>query len=253
MSPFAGELIGTTILLLLGNGVVANVVLAQTKGNDSGWLVIAAGWGFAVFSAVLCVSDASGAHLNPAVTIGLALAGEFSWMSVPSYLGAQMLGAFIGACLVYVVHLPHYQVTNDANLKLATFCTSPAIHRWSTNMICEALATFVLVYTVLMGQSPSFSFPSATPEPVEVGLGSVGAIPVGLVVLAIGLCLGGPTGYAINPARDLAPRIAHAILPISNKRDSNWSYAAVPVLGPLLGALLAAGLYLAFDVALPVE
>ena len=247
---YLAEFIGTAILLLLGNGVVANVLLGETKGQGSGWIAISAGWGLAVFVAVLCVKDVSGAHINPAVTIGLAVADEFGWKDVPAFIAAQMAGAFFGASLVYLFYKSHYDQTEDADLKLATFSTAPAIRTLPRNFFCELIATFVLVYAVLLTADASFT-PSFTPgagpaDPdVKVGLGSIGALPVGLVVFAIGLCLGGTTGYAINPARDLGPRIAHAVLPIAGKRDSDWSYAAVPVLGPIAGGVLAALLFLA--------
>ena len=222
------ELIGTAILILLGNGVVANVVLNKTKGNSSGWIVITLGWGMAVFTAVLCVAEFSGAHLNPAVTIGLAMAGTFPWDQVATYIGAQLLGAAIGATLVWIIHKDHFDVTEDKGAKLAVFSTSPAISNTLPNLFTEMAGTFVLVFAVLYMVAP------------DVGLGAINALPVGLVVLGIGLCLGGPTGYAINPARDLGPRIMHALLPVSNKGKSDWSYAWIPVVGPILGGILAA-------------
>ncbi len=241
MNAYLAEFVGTLILVLLGNGVVANVVLSKTKGHDAGWIVITAGWGFAVFVAVLCVVEFSGAHLNPAVTFGLAVAEDFKWPLVPGYVSAQMAGGFMGAVLVYLCYKDHYDATEDADAKLATFCTAPAIRSLPRNIFCETVATFVLVAAVLLAVSPNFEIPGLpTPGKVEVGLGSLGAFPVGIVVFSIGLSLGGTTGYAINPARDLAPRIAHAVLPIRGKRDSNWSYALVPALAPLLGGILAA-------------
>ena len=243
MHPYLAEFIGTAILIFLGNGVVANVLLTQTKGHGSGWLVICAGWGFAVFTAVLCVGEFSGAHINPAVTIGLAVAKQ-EWADVPGFLCAQMAGAIFGAMLVYVCYKQHYDATDDADLKLGTFCNAPAIRSPLRNFFCELSATFVLVYAVLLTVPPKFTLADGG-EPIKVGLGSIGAIQVGLVVFAIGLCLGGTTGYAINPARDLGPRIAHAILPIAGKRDSDWSYAAIPVIGPIAGGIAAALLYLA--------
>jgi len=247
MNVYVAELIGTAMLILLGNGVVANVVLEKTKGNASGWIVITFGWGMAVFVAVFCVMDISGAHINPAVTVGLAAAGKFPWSQVGGYVAAQMLGALIGAVLVFLFYADHYRATEDADAKLATFCTAPAIRSPIRNLFCEIVGTFVLVFAVLMATGPSLTFDAATgsgPLPTaKLGLGAIGALPVGLLVFAIGLCLGGTTGYAINPARDLAPRIAHAVLPIPAKRDSDWSYAWVPVLGPVLGALVAAGLF----------
>jgi len=231
MTPFLAEIIGTAILVLLGDGVVANVVLNKTKGNDSGWIVITFGWGLAVFAAVFIVGPISGAHLNPAVTLGLALAGGFSWDLVPGYIAAQMIGAFLGAFLVWLHYYPHFAVTKDKADKLAVFCTAPAIRTSWWNLVSEFLGTFVLVFGVLHISSP------------DVGLGALDALPVGLLVLVIGLGLGGSTGYAINPARDLGPRLAHALLPIAGKGDSDWSYAWIPVLGPILGGLAAAGVY----------
>ena len=242
MDPYLAEFIGTALLILLGNGVVANVVLSETKGHDSGWIVICAGWGFAVFTAVACVGEFTGAHINPAVTIGLAAAGELESSLVPGYICAQMLGAIVGAVLVYLFYRNHYDVTPDKDAKLATFCTAPNIRSLPTNFFCEAVATFVLIYAVLLTVEPTIP---ADGQIVKVGLGSLGAVRVGIYVFAIGLSLGGTTGYAINPARDLGPRIAHALLPIKDKRDSDWSYAPIPVVGPIAGALLAAALFLA--------
>lgn len=248
MPSFYGELIGTALLILLGNGVVANVVLPKTKGAQSGWIVIAFGWAMAVFVAVWCSAEMSGAHLNPAVTLGLAWAGRFEWALAPTYLGAQMLGALLGAVLVWVVYRDHYAASHDGDAQLATFSTSPAIRNPLNKAVCEAIGTFVLVYAVLSAADPAFDLPSvaaAGQEAPRLGLGTLGALPVGLLVLAIGLSLGGPTGYAINPARDLGPRIAHALLPLSSKRDSDWSYAWVPILGPCVGAIAAATLHVA--------
>jgi glycerol uptake facilitator protein len=241
MDPYLAEFVGTAILILLGNGVVANVVLNRTKGHQAGWIVISAGWGFAVFVGVLCVAEFSGAHLNPAVSIGFALAEKIAWAKVPGYIGAQMAGAFLGTVLVYLCYKDHYDATEDADAKLGTFCTGPAIRSLPRNVLCEAVGTFILVAAGLLAVETSFRLPEmADTESVKVGLGSLGALPVGLVVFSIGLSLGGTTGYAINPARDLAPRLAHQILPIQGKRDSDWSYAFVPVIGPILGAILAA-------------
>jgi glycerol uptake facilitator protein len=243
MNVYLAEFLGTAILILMGNGVVANVVLERTKGHDAGWMVICAGWGFAVYTAVLCVGEISGAHINPAVTLGVALAGRFEWAMVPGYVAAQMLGAFAGATLVYLFYRSHYEVTSDADGKLATFSTGPNIRHTGINFFSEMVATFVLVYAVLLINDPSVALPGlGGGEPVAIGLGSIGAIRVGLIVFAIGLSLGGTTGYAINPARDLGPRLAHAVLPIPGKRDSDWGYAAIPVVGPLVGAALAAWL-----------
>jgi glycerol uptake facilitator protein len=231
MSPFFGELIGTALLILLGDGVVANVVLKNTKGSNSGWIVITMGWAMAVFVGVLVASGASGAHLNPAVTLSLAAAGKFSWGKVPLYLVAQMLGACVGAFLVWLQYKSHFDVTDNKDLKLAVFCTGPQIRSQLSNIISEAIGTFVLVFAVLHISSP------------KGGLGSLDALPVALVVLVIGLSLGGTTGYAINPARDLGPRLMHALLPIPNKRDSDWAYAWIPVASPIIGGLLAVLIY----------
>jgi glycerol uptake facilitator protein len=228
MSTFVAEIVGTAMLLLLGNGVVANVLLKHTKGEGSGWLVIATAWGAAVFVAVATVAPISGAHINPAVTLGLAVAGSFPWADVPRYWTAQMIGAAVGATLVWLTYRQHYERTDDADAKLATFCTSPAVKSPLDNFFSETIGTFVLVLAVLKMSAPAS------------GLGAMDALPVALVVLAIGLSLGGTTGYAINPARDLGPRIAHALLPIPSKRDADWSYAWIPILGPLTGAVLAA-------------
>lgn len=219
------------MLVLLGDGVVANVVLNKTKGQNSGWIVISFGWAMAVFVGVYCSASASKAHLNPAVTLAFAVVGRLAWSKVLMYLGAQMLGAMAGALACWLAYRRHFNETDDANAKLAVFCTGPAIRSYGDNLLTETIGTFVLIWGVLFIASPGSS------------LGALDALPVGLLVLAIGLCLGGPTGYAINPARDLGPRIMHAILPIPRKRDSDWGYAWVPVLGPLIGALLAAAAF----------
>ncbi len=246
MELYTAEFIGTIILILMGNGVVANVVLRQTKGHDGGWIAITAGWGFAVFTAVLCVGDISGAHLNPAVTIGIAIAqaGDFSWALVPGYIAAQMLGGIAGGMLVYAFYWAHYEATEDPDLIRGTFCNTPSIRNLPLNLFSEIIATFVLVYAVLCTSDPIATLPDGSEVPI--GLGSIGAFRVGIIVFAIGLSLGGTTGYAINPARDLGPRIAHALLPISSKGSSDWGYAPIPVIGPILGGALAAGLHLAF-------
>ncbi len=240
---FIAEFIGTAILILLGDGVVANVVLNKTKGNGGGWIVITAGWGMAVFVAVFCVRAASGAHLNPAVTIAIAASHRgIGWSQVPMYIAGQMLGAFVGACTVYLFYKDHFKVTEDANLKLAVFSTGPAIRNLGTAFFCEVIGTFLLVLPIFLMSDPNISFTlsSASAQSGKLGLGALGALPVGLLVFAIGMSLGGTTGYAINPARDLGPRIAHALLPIPGKRDSDWSYAWIPVAAPILGGLLAA-------------
>jgi glycerol uptake facilitator protein len=238
------ELIGTAIVVVLGNGVVANVLLAKTKGHGSGWIVIAFGWGMAVFVAVFCTSTYSGAHLNPAVTFAVAAAhrGGFPWSNVPPYLAAQMLGAFLGAVLVYLFYSAHFKATEDADAKLACFCTAPNIRNLPTACFCEVLATFMLVFPIFLMVDPAFAMDLGAPakQNVSLGLGALGALPVGLLVFAIGLSLGGTTGYAINPARDLGPRLAHALLPIPGKRDSDWGYSGIPVVAPFLGGLLAA-------------
>ncbi|MCG8391315.1 MAG: aquaporin family protein [Cytophagales bacterium] len=233
MSPFVSEIIGTAILLLLGNGVVANALLKGSKAFGSGWIVITFGWGIAVFMAVFIVGPYSGAHINPAVTVGLAAAGKFDWAQVPAYIAAQMIGALIGSSLVWVHYRLHYRDTEDPAMILATFSTGPAIRSTWDNLASEIIGTFVLVFAVLYITGPSMGG-----EPGS--LGSLDALPVALVVLGIGLSLGGPTGYAINPARDLGPRIAHALLPIANKGKSDWSYAWIPVAGPVAGGVLAA-------------
>ena len=232
MSPFLGEFIGTALLLYLGDAVVANVLLRGTKGHGAGWVAISVGWGLAVFVGVFVVAPFSGAHINPAVTLGLALAGKFAWAQVPMYLAAQFLGAAFGAFLVWLQYRDHFNATEDSNAQLGVFCTSPAIRNSVSNVISEILATFVLVFAVLYIAQP------------EVGLGALDAIPVALVVLVIGLCLGGTTGYAINPARDLSPRIMHTLLPIKGKRDSDWGYAWIPVIGPVVGGLLAGAAFI---------
>lgn len=252
MNPFLAEIIGTAILIILGGGVVANVILNKTKGHNSGWIVITMGWGMAVFTAVFIVGQFSGAHINPAVTLGLAVAGLFDWGMVPGYFGAQFLGAFIGAILVYLTYRDHFAATEDPGINLAVFSTIPEIRNYTSNTITEIIGTFVLIFGVLYLASPGFISMEGdllesivlNGQEIGFGLGALSALPVGLLVLAIGLSLGGPTGYAINPARDLGPRIAHAILPIPNKGDNDWAYSWVPVIGPCVGAVLAALLYL---------
>jgi glycerol uptake facilitator protein len=241
---FLAELIGTAILIILGDGVVANVVLAKTKGQGSGWIVITFGWGMAVFVAVFCVSTFSGAHLNPAVTLAIVAAqkGTVTWSQVPWFIGGQMLGAFIGGIIVYLFYNQHFKASDDADAKLAVFCTAPNIRSLPTAFFCEVVGTFMLVFPIFLMVEPSVAMELGAPtkQNMALGLGALGALPVGLLVFAIGLSLGGTTGYAINPARDLGPRLAHAVLPIPGKRDSDWGYAWIPVVAPLLGALLAA-------------
>ena len=248
MNPYYAEFIGTLLLVLLGNGVVANVILKDTKGEGGGWITITWGWGMAVFLAVLCTGEFSGAHINPAVTLGTALAGVFDWAKVPGYIVAQMLGALCGAGLVYGHYRQHFARTEDGDTKLACFSTGPAIRNVGSNLLSEVIGTLVLIFAVLYSHDAHWQSDFVLPSGVSattgtVGLGSLGALPVGLVVFAIGLSLGGTTGYAINPARDLGPRIAHALLPIPRKRDSDWGYAWIPVLGPLVGGALAALAY----------
>jgi glycerol uptake facilitator protein len=246
MHAYLAEFIGTALLVLLGNGVVANVVLPKTKGHGAGWIVISFGWGMAVFVAVWCVGPISDAHLNPAVSVGLATAGKIPWSLAVGYIAAQMLGAIVGAVLVFVFYRDHYAASDDAAAKLATFCTAPAIRNYPNNLFSELVGTMVLVLALLLAVDPSITMDSGvetlqpeSPGDMPLGLGALGALPVGLLVFSIGLSLGGTTGYAINPARDLGPRIAHALLPVPGKDDSDWPYAWVPVVGPLLGALLA--------------
>jgi len=240
MNPYLAEFIGTAILVIFGNGVVANVVLARTKGQNSGWIVITAGWGLAVFVGVFCSQAFSGAHLNPAVTLAMATAGKLASDKVAGYIIAQMLGGVIGGALVFVFYREHFKISEDANGKLACFCTAPNIRSLPQAFLCEVLGTFLLILPVFLMTDVKFPMTSGESQDVTIGLGTFGAIPVGLLVFAIGLSLGGTTGYAINPARDLGPRVAHAFLPVPGKRDSDWSYAWVPVVAPIVGGLLAA-------------
>lgn len=241
MIEYFAEFLGTMILILLGNGVVANVLLKNTKGENSGWIVITAGWGMAVFIAVLVVGPISGAHINPAVTLGLAFAGLFEWIKVAPFIISQMLGAMAGGALVYAFYRYHFLATDDPDSKMACFCTIPNIRKLPNNFLSEVIGTFVLVFAVLFINLPELEIDGI--GHAKVGLGSLEALPVGLLVFAIGLSLGGTTGYAINPARDLGPRLIHALFPIKNKRDSDWTYSWIPILGPSAGALIAAGLY----------
>lgn len=239
MTPFIAEFIGTALLILLGNGVVANVVLNGTKGNNSGWIVITTAWAFAVFVGVAVAGPVSGAHINPAVSIGLAVAGKFAWADVPTYVAAQMLGAMTGAFLVWLFYKDHFAQTEDEGGKLACFSTGPAIRNLGSNFISELIGTFVLMYVIFYLAGPSFE--SEVTGDAVIGLGTIGALPVAILVWAIGLSLGGTTGYAINPARDLGPRIMHAILPV--KGSSDWGYAWIPIVAPVIGAALAALLF----------
>jgi glycerol uptake facilitator protein len=242
MSPILAEFIGTTILVTFGNGVVANVLLAKTKGNNGGWIVITAGWALAVFVGVFSSQSFSGAHLNPAVTFAMAQAGKFAWADVTGYVLAQMAGGVVGGILVFLFYRAHFQATADGNIKLACFCTAPNIRGLGQAFFCEAFGTLLLVLPVFLMTDAKIKLPTAAGATSEViiGLGTLGALPVGLLVFAIGLSLGGTTGYAINPARDLGPRLAHAFLPVPGKRDSDWSYSWVPVIGPITGGVLAA-------------
>lgn len=235
MNNFLFELIGTAFLILLGDGVVANVVLNKTKGNNGGWIVITFGWAMAVFVGVYISAAQSGAHLNPAVSIALATAGKFDWANVPLYIAGQFAGAMTGALLVWLAYKKHFDATSDADAKLAVFCNSPAIRNTLSNLTTEIIGTFALLFGI-------FFITGA-----DAGLRSLDALPVALLILSIGLSLGGPTGYAINPARDLGPRIVHFILPIKNKRDSDWGYSWIPVVGPVIGGLIAALVFKAIN------
>jgi glycerol uptake facilitator protein len=244
MQSYLAELLGTMILVLLGDGVVANVLLQRSKGQNSGWIVITTGWGVAVAIAVYAVGRISGAHLNPAVTIALATIGSFSWAQVPGYIAAQMIGAFLGAVLVWLAYLPHWRETPDPGAKLGIFCTGPAIRSTGPNLITEIIGTAVLMFGILAIAANAQTL--ARPGDVDLSVVfSRGLQPllVGVLVLGIGLSLGGPTGYAINPARDLGPRLAHAILPIPGKGASDWGYSWIPVVGPIIGGIAGAGLY----------
>jgi glycerol uptake facilitator protein len=234
MNPFFAEFFGTAIIIVFGGGVVANVLLNNTKGHNSGWIVITFGWAVGVFTGVLIAAPHSGAHLNPAVTLALVIAHKFSLAQMPVYISAQLLGAMFGAALVWLAYKKHFDNTDEPNYKMAVFCTSPNIRSYWYNVLTEIVGTYVLALAVLYMAEP------------EVGLGALNALPVAIVVLGIGLSLGGPTGYAINPARDLGPRIMHFLLPIPGKRDSDWSYSWVPVLGPMIGATLAAVMFILF-------
>ena len=244
MQSLLAEAIGTMILLMLGNGVVANVVLTRSKGANSGWIVITTGWGVAVAIAVYAVGRISGAHLNPAVTIGLASIGSFPWADVPGYVVAQLAGAFAGAVLAWLSYLPHWGATADADSKLAVFATGPAIRQLPANLVTEIIGTAVLVFGVLAiaGNAQTLTRPGDVDLSLVFSRG-LQPLLVGILVLGIGVSLGGPTGYAINPARDLGPRLAHALLPIPGKRDSDWGYAWIPIVGPIVGGMIGAGLY----------
>lgn len=233
MEPYIAEIIGSALLIVLGNGVVANVILNKTKGHHGGWIVITFGWAIGVFVGVFAATKIGGsAHLNPAITIAFAAAGKFNWSMVPGFIGAQIIGSMLGSLLVWLSYHDHYKATDDPATKLATFSTIPAIRHPFYNFITESIGSFVLVFAVFFLAAPSSS------------LGALDALPVALLVLGLGLSLGGPTGYAINPSRDLGPRILHAILPIRNKGGSDWNYAWVPIAGPITGGLLAALLFM---------
>lgn len=240
MNAFTAELLGTFLLILMGCGVVANVILKGTKGQGGGWIVITTGWALGVYIGVVVAGPYSGAHLNPAVTLSLALAGDFPWPEVPAYLAAQFAGAMLGALLTWLVYRDHFDATDDPGTQLAVFSTAPAIRNLPVNLLGEIAGTFVLLFTI-------FHFTDATLDNpgTVIGLGSLGALPVALLVWGIGLSLGGTTGYAINPARDLGPRIIHALVPMKHKGPGGWGYSWVPVAGPIAGGILAALLHLA--------
>lgn len=242
MTAFAAEIIGTFLLILLGCGVVANVVLNGTKGQNGGWIVITTGWALGVYVGVVVAGPYSGAHINPAVTLSLAVAGKFPWADVASYIGAQFIGALLGALLVWLVYRDHFLATKDQGTLLAVFSTAPAIRNLPINLLGEVVGTFVLVFTILYFTDATLENPGTV-----IGLGSLGALPVAFLVWGIGLSLGGTTGYAINPARDLGPRLVHSLVPIKTKGGSDWGYSWVPVVGPLAGGTLAALAYLALS------
>ena len=244
MNPYIAEAVGTMILLLLGDGVVANVLLARSKGQNSGWIVITIGWGVAVTIGVYSVGRISGAHLNPAVTIALATIGSFPWDNVAGYVIAQMVGAFAGAVLVWVAYLPHWRLTEDPAAKLAVFCTAPAVRHTAANVVTEAIATAMLLFGILaIGANAEGWARAGEVDLSQVFSRALQPLLVGILVLGIGLSLGGSTGYAINPARDFGPRIAHALLPIPGKGPSEWAYAWIPVVAPTVGGIAGAALY----------
>jgi glycerol uptake facilitator protein len=234
MTPFFAELFGTAIVIIIGNGVVANVVLPKTKGNNAGLLAIVFGWMIAVFVGVYITSGISGGHLNPAVTLAMATAGKFKWELVPSYLLAQLLGAMIGALIVWLIYRPHFNESENSSDQLACFSTGPSIKDWKQNLLVETLATCVFLLGIFFI------------KPAGIEMGAMSALPVALLVAGIGFGLGGPTGWAINPARDLGPRIMHFMLPMKGKGPSDWGYALIPVVGPIIGGILAAFIYLQF-------
>ena len=241
LHPFLAEFIGTAILLLLGAGVVSNVNLKKTAASDqTPWLLITSAWGFAVFTGVFISSQSSGAHLNPAVTLGFAFAGKFSWSLVPTYFAAQLLGAMLGSWLSYIVYIDHHRVTSDEEAVRSTFCTGPAIRNFKNNFFSEAIGTFILVFGALFIVSPNISIVGSEVE--NFGLGALDALPIGILVWVIGISLGGTTGYAINPARDFGPRLVYQLLPRKNK-DADWAYSWIPILGPFTGGAIAGLIY----------
>ena len=243
MTEFSAELTGTFILILLGTSVVANTILKGTKGNNGGWIVITTGWALAVFAGVVIAAPYSGAHLNPAVTVALAISGKFAWSKVVSFILAQCIGAILGAFVTWLVYRDHFNATEDAGVQLAVFSTSPAIRNTVFNLLSEIVGTFVLIFVIFYFTDPQIASPVAEHK-TPIGMGSLGALPVTLLVWAIGLSLGGTTGYAINPARDLGPRIVHTLIPMRHKGASGWGYAWVPVIGPLVGGAIASLLYM---------
>jgi glycerol uptake facilitator protein len=248
MTAWTAELIGTALLVLFGNGVVANVLLPKTKGHNAGWIVISAGWGLAVYIGAFCSEKYSGAHLNPAVSLAMMLIGKLGWVQTISYIVAQCIGAFIGATLVYLFYREHFKVADDRDAKLACFCTGANIKNHPQSFFCELVGTFALIFPILLMVPPSVDLSSIAAAgtlatEAKIGMGSLGLLPVALLVFGIGLSLGGTTGYAINPARDLIPRLAHQILPVPEKGSGRWDYAWVPVAGPIAGAVLAALTY----------
>jgi glycerol uptake facilitator protein len=242
MDTLIAEFVGTSLLITMGSGVVANVVLNKTKGNNAGWMVITTAWALGVFIGVVVAGPHSGAHLNPAVSIGLAIAGLFDWAMVPGYIFAQVLGAMLGAGISWLVYKDHFDATEDPGSKFAPFGTAPAIRNLPSNLFSEIIGTSVLIIVILYSTNPVIQYTDG--EQIPIGLGALGALPVAFLVWVIGLALGGTTGYAINPARDFGPRLMHQLLPIKGKGTSDWAYSWVPVLGPILGAAMAAGIFL---------
>jgi glycerol uptake facilitator protein len=242
MDAYIAEFVGTSLLITMGSGVVANVVLNGTKGNNSGWIVITTAWALGVFIGVVVAGPYSGAHLNPAVSIGLAIAGLFDWAEVPWYIFSQILGAMFGAGVSWLVYKDHFDATDEPGLKFAPFGTAPAIRNLSSNLFSEIIGTSVLIIVILYSTNPVIQYTDG--EEIPIGLGALGALPVAFLVWVIGLSLGGTTGYAINPARDFGPRLMHQLLPIKGKGTSDWAYSWIPILGPILGAAIAAGIYL---------